>query len=295
MKSFTYYLSLLYIKIKGVKKSFSKAPIDYQLLRKEDLHNPDPKIFNPHRHKTFFIEGAPVTEIEPKNSSGKIIIFLHGGAFVYGPVKYHWNSAVDLATHTKSLVWMVNYPKAPEADIQQISTVIDRVYKTALRHHPLKKVILAGDSVGGTLISALVQRLILIQQPLPSLVVLISPVMDASLSNPHIGELDRKDPILSRTGALSAKRMAARKLGLKDPMISPLYGSFINFPTTLLFIAENDITRPDQELSAEKMKKEKVELKVFFGEGMPHIWPLLPVLKEGKLAFKELASAIRKL
>ena len=40
MKSLTYYLLSSVIKLKGVKKIFSELPIDYQILRKDDIHSP---------------------------------------------------------------------------------------------------------------------------------------------------------------------------------------------------------------------------------------------------------------
>lgn len=295
MKSFSYYLTLLVIKMKGVKKEFRKDPIDYQKLRKENVIVSHPKKFRPFSFTQFKAGSSEVSEIKPEKESGDIIIYYHGGAFVYGPVDYHWDTVKALARQTENVVWMINYPKAPENNIQEISESIDEVYTAAMEKYPLKNVILAGDSVGGTLITALVQRLIKADKSLPSLLVLISPVMDASFSNPEIEEIDNHDPILSKTGALSAKKMCAAGRSLKDPVISPLYGSFIGFPETLMFIAENDITRPDQQLAAQKMRNEKVEVTTIFGEGMPHIWPILPVMREAKKAFSTIILKIKSL
>ncbi len=294
MKSFTHYLLLLAIKLQGIKKKFGEDPIDYNSLRKQNVSNPGLYFFRGNLYRRFHIDKAEVTEIEPKDSKDDLIIFCHGGAFVYGPVSYHWTSVVKLAAQTCSTVWMINYPKAPEADIRTISSTIDKTYRAAREKYPSKNVIFVGDSVGGTLLTSLVQRLILQEQRLPSLLVLISPVMDASFTNTGIATLEKKDPILSKSGALSAKRMAAGNLDLKDPVISPLYGCFKNFPPTLLYIAENDITRPDQELAAQKMQDQNVDLEIYFGEGMPHIWPILPVMKEGKKAFNKIISAVKE-
>lgn len=294
MKSLSYYLTLLIIKIKGVKRDFSNDPVDYQRLRKGNVASPDPKKFRPHSFRKFFVAGAEISEIIPERESDSLLLFCHGGAFIYGPVDYHWDAAKTLVIQTESTVWMVNYPKAPEKNIQSISQNINKVYAAAVEKFPLKKVILIGDSVGGTLFTALVQRLIISKERLPVLLVLISPVMDASFSNREIFHIDKVDPILSRAGALSAKKMAAAGLDLKDPLISPLYANFEGFPKTLLFIAENDITSPDQELAAQKMRKQEVDLEVIFGKGMPHIWPILPVMTEAKNAFSIIISKINK-
>ena len=112
------------------------------------------------------------------------------------------------------------------------------------------------------------------------------------MSNPEIEEVDRRDPMLSKAGVLSAKKMCAGNLALKDPIISPIYGSFNSFPKTVLFLAENDITYPDQLLVVQKLKAEGVDLEVILGEKMPHIWPFLPVMKEARVALYQLIDRL---
>ena len=83
---------------------------------------------------------------------------------------------------------------------------IDLVYKTALENYTSKEIILLGDSTGGTLITALIQRLIEKKNQLPHKIILVSPVMDATMSNPQIDEIDAIDLMLSKNGVLSAKK-----------------------------------------------------------------------------------------
>jgi len=76
-----------------------------------------------------------------------------------------------------------------------------------------------------------------------------------TMVNPEIEKIDGNDPMLSKMGVLSAKKMCAENNDLKNVMISPLYGSFEKFPKTILFLAENDITYPDQQLAVQKLVK----------------------------------------
>ena len=116
--------------------------------------------------------------------------------------------------------------------------------------------------------------------------------MDASLTNPEIDKLDKLDPVLSKVGVLSAKKMCVINDDLRNEMISPLNGNFDNFPNTILFLAENDITYPDQLLTVEKLSNANIDFEVIIGKGMPHIWPFLPVMKEAKTALKEIIERI---
>jgi len=125
---------------------------------------------------------------------------------------------------------MCNYPKAPENQITKISENIDAIYSSALKNYQANHISFIGDSAGGTLTTALIQRLIMNKIELPAKIILVSPVMDASMSNPEIETLGKVDPMLSKTGVLSAKKMCAGNKDLKDQIISPLYGSFEGFP-----------------------------------------------------------------
>lgn len=291
-KSITYYLTLWVIKIKGIKKTFSKSPIDYRQLRKEDIKFPKNRFFKKKNTSTFTIAETQITEIANHSNPSKLILYIHGGAFVSGPAQHHWDTIEKIAKTTHFTIWMCDYPKAPEYKIAQISNNMDLVYESAVQKFNSDNIVLIGDSVGGTLAIALVQRLIRKTKTLPSKLILISPILDASFENPKIEELDKKDPMLSKQGVLSAKKMCIGDDNLKNSDISPLYGSFKGFPTTHLFIAENDISSPDQLLFCEKLENDKVDNTVYKGEGMPHIWPLLPIMKEARIALNQIIQLL---
>lgn len=293
-KSLTYYITLLIIKLKGIKNDFSKDPIDYNKIRKEDIPYPKDVFFKQKEINNFTISDTLITEIRQKKISNNLLIFIHGGAYISGPAQHHWDTVKKIAKQTNFTIWMCAYPKAPENKIVTISENIDIVYKEALKKYQAKQITLIGDSVGGTLVTALVQRLIIQKIDLPTKIILISPVMDATISNPQIDEIDNIDPMLSKIGVLSAKKMCVGNNDLTNAQISPINGSFDKFPITFLFLAENDITYPDQKLLIQKLIKAKVDFKLIKGENMPHIWPLLPVMHEAKIALKKIIKILNK-
>lgn len=295
MPSISYYLVRMVMKLKGIKKAFSKVPLDVQQLRKEDVHQPSKSLLAGNTAVSFKVQQSAITEISPPSpASDFLLLYCHGGAFVYGPTELNWKPLARLVKNTRLKAWLVDYPKAPEANIREMAANVDAVYAAALKIYSPSRVILMGDSVGGSLLLSLVQRLAQDEKTPPAHLIGISPVFDASMTNPEIVAIDPLDPILSRPGVLSAKRMAAGETGLKDSLISPLYGSFRQFPATTLFIAEHDIMRPDEELAVRKMREEGVDLKVIEGKGMPHIWPLLPVMREASGALAQIEKIIRR-
>jgi len=42
----------------------------------------------------------------------------------------------------------------------------------------------------------------------------------------------------------------------------------------------------------QKLKTANTEVELVIGPGMPHIWPLLPVMKEAKIAVKNLIQKL---
>jgi acetyl esterase/lipase len=147
-----------------------------------------------------------------------------------------------------------------------------------------------GDSAGGTLVIALTQRLILNKEKLPSKLILISPVIDATFKNEDIMAIDKKDVMLSQIGVSSAIRMCSEHSN--DVRISPINGKFNFFPKTYLYLAEHDITFPDQLIFSSKLNLENIDNEIYIGKEMPHIWPLLPVMKEAKTALHQIIANI---
>ncbi|MFC3811435.1 alpha/beta hydrolase [Lacihabitans lacunae] len=296
MKSISYYLTALVIKLKGIKKDFSQEPIDYLKLRKDDKHTPTTKDVLGLSFRSFNIEKSKVTEVfDLQVSSENIILFCHGGASISGPSDLHWNSLAHIVKHTKTKALLIDYPKAPEHQITEINHNIEAVYRDTLSTYDSKNIILLGDSFGATLMLLLVQSLIKAHQDLPKAIVLVSPVLDASLANPAIGEIDKTDIMLSKKGVVSAKQMCAGSIDLKSEVISPLFGSFKGFVPTYLFTATRDIMYPDSEIFVQKLKQENIPIQVFEGEGMPHIWPFLPVMSEAKKALNQIVDIVKEL
>lgn len=298
MKSISFYIVTSLIKLKGIKSSFSKAPIDYLRLRKNDIKTPNKKLLIDQDSNTFKISKSRLTEIIPARikKEDSIILYCPGGAFVYGPTDINWKFCAKIAKETQLRTFLIDYPKAPEAQIDEINANIDAVYNYFVEQKSIKNIVLIGDSVGGTLLMSLIQRVLKSQSKIKSKgIILISPVADCSMTNPKIEDVDENDIMLSLNGVLSAKQMCAGKIDLKSEIISPIYGNFKNFIETYIFIAENDIMQPDQELLVKKLITDHVFIKVFRGYKNHHIWPLLPYMKEAKESIKEIISIIKTL
>ncbi len=61
-----------------------------------------------------------------------------------------------------------------------------------------------------------------------------------------------------------------------------------------MLLAEHDIMYPDQLLALNKLEESGTVVESIKGAGMPHIWPLLPVMKEARMALNKIIDILNK-
>jgi len=115
----------------------------------------------------------------------------------------------------------------------------------------------------------------------PSHMVLSSPALDATLSNPAVGLVD--DPIFAGIGSDLKKfgQLWAGDLDLTDPLVSPLYGSLAGLPPTTVYAGGRDIAAPDVLVLQDKaLATPGAEFTFVLRNGEPHDWVVVTLLPE---------------
>ena len=88
-----------------------------------------------------------------------------------------------LALNTLHEVVLPIYPKAPEYHLEDTYNAIKEVYDELVAEVGVDHIVIMGDGSGGGLAMRFVQSLIEENEPVPSKLFLISPLLDATLSN----------------------------------------------------------------------------------------------------------------
>ena len=130
-----------------------------------------------------------------------------------------------------------------------------------------------GDSSGGGLALAFAESLRDSGDPMPERLVLLSPWIDVTMTNPAIPALEEGDFILSAYGLAGLGKLWAGEVDVRDSRVSPLYGSMTGLPPTLIFCGTDEILRPDITLLHEKMKAAGTKSRLVIGEGLWHVFP----------------------
>jgi len=218
------------------------------------------------------INGSDVIHyINPE--SDKIIIYIHGGGYVKESNIFQYNFVNQLAKNNHDVYFPI-YPLAPTYTYKNTYEMLLILYKQILTKN--KKIILIGDSAGGGLALGFTQYLKELEIKLPYKLILISPWVDISMTNPELEKYEKIDPMLSIYGLKEIGKAWAKDLDVKDYKVSPIYGNLKNLPSTIVYTGTRELLYPDICLLYDKLKENNVECELIIGEEMNHIYPLFP-------------------
>jgi acetyl esterase/lipase len=225
--------------------------------------------------------GWPIYTLTSKSSHTpqRAVVYLHGGAWVNEITSQHWQLAAQIAADAHARVVVPIYPLVPFATAAEVVPAIaELVTEESARSD---SVCLAGDSAGGQM--ALSSALILRDEHrvvLPR-TVLISPVLDVSLSNRLIDQVD--DPWLTRVGLLEFAKRWCGELPMTDPLVSPIGADLTGLGPLTVFSGTRDILNPDARALVEKATAAGVDVDYQEQPGLVHVYPLTPT-REGRAA-----------
>ncbi|MDT5281216.1 MAG: triacylglycerol lipase [Mycobacterium sp.] len=226
-------------------------------------------------------DGMPVYTISSPNPSGKYVVALHGGGYVVqANVVLEWPDYARMVRDTGATVVVPIYPLVPEGTAGTVVPVMADLISAQIDQHGAENVSVYGVSAGGNLALTSVQELVRRGDPVPSHMVLLSPGLDASLSNPAIPSID--DPLVSAS-LLSKGQQWAGDLDLTDPLVSPLYGSLAGLPPTAVYAGSVDVVAPDVLLLQDKaLATPGADFTFVLREGELHAWAALWFLPEAQ-------------
>lgn len=223
------------------------------------------------------------------DSSKCNVLYIHGGAYVKEITKLHVKFCDRLAQELHAKVYMPLYPLAPDENYSKAYPFIDEVYKKIYAQG--KPFYIMGDSAGGGFTLAFTQILRDTGKIMPKKLVLISPWLDVTMSNPESEKYNDLDLILDNYGLRKCGELWAGDLDPKNPKISPLYGDIKGLPQTLMFVGTAEVMYPDVTELYNKMKIAGVKAKLVYGKGMWHIFSIFN-LPEGKESMKMIKAFI---
>jgi acetyl esterase/lipase len=113
--------------------------------------------------------------------------------------------------------------------------------------------------------------------------VLISPLLDVTMSNPDIAWID--DPVLRTASLRGAGQEWAGELSLIDPLVSPIYGPLEGLPPTAVYCGNLDLLSADAlRLQERALSTPASEFTFILRRGAIHGWAMGGALKSPESA-----------
>lgn len=204
----------------------------------------------------------------------RVILYLHGGAYVAGSPDTHRAMLARLSLLSGVPVLAPDYRLAPEHAFP--AAVEDAV--AAWRHlydagYDPEHIVIGGDSAGGGLAFALLSRLCQAGTP-PAGVFAFSPWVDLTGRSPSLAANAGADPLLPAARLAEVAGMYLHGNPPEDPDASPVAASFPAPPPVLLQHSQTEILRDDTLRLADRLRSFGGAVRVESWPTAPHVWHL---------------------
>ena len=225
------------------------------------------------RHQPTAVGGIACERITPANARpGRVILYLHGGAYLLGSLTTHRPLAARLAEAAGCEAVTAGYRLAPEHPFPAAVDDGLAAYRALLDQHGPERVVIAGDSAGGGLTVATALAAKAAGLPQPAGLFLISTWVDLTQSSATYDSKAAHDPMSTKAGL---DESAATYLGAADaahPHASPVFGDLSGLAPMLIQVGSEETLLGDSILLAARAGEARVHVRLEVWPEMIHVW-----------------------
>jgi acetyl esterase/lipase len=235
--------------------------------------------------------------IVPGSDDDRVLMFFHGGGYCSGSIVSHRRMVTEAGRATGMRTLAVGYRLAPEHPFPAAFDDALTAWQF-LKQHGIapSRVAIGGDSAGGGLTVALINRLREGGEELPACAWLASPWTDLTMSGSTLVTKDAVDPLIHKAYLceLAAAYLSAG-IDRKDPRVSPLFADLRGFPPTLIQVGSAETLLDDATRFAAMAGNVDVPVTLEIWPHMIHAWPLWNAkLDAGRRALARAGAFIRR-
>lgn len=209
------------------------------------------------------------------------ILYLHGGAWVFGGLNSHRALTSRISTACGMPALALDYRMVPKVSFdQEIEDCVDGYRWLLDRGIEPGHIVIMGDSAGGYLTLATVLRARAHGLPMPAAIVGLSGVYDMAFANKAAHANAKSDAAGSLAGL---EWMITHVLGGLDPAhpeISPVRAELVGLPPALLTVSGSEVIYSDSEELAHLLARAGVRCTLQVWAGQPHVFqafaPIIP-------------------
>ena len=228
---------------------------------------------------------------------GRIFMHAHGGAHFLGGGAMAAQEGAMIAASAGIEVISVDYTLSTEGPFPAALNDLVAVYQELLKTFPASAIAVGGTSAGGNLTLATVLKLKALNIDVPGALFVGTPNADLLFTGDTIITNEYVDNTLVTVEGMirASAKLYAGDHDLKNPLISPLYGDFSDFPPTYLVAGTRDLLLSDTVKVHRKLREAGVEADLNVFEGLPHAAYLaVPGSKEFNGALGDLKTFLQR-
>jgi monoterpene epsilon-lactone hydrolase len=223
------------------------------------------------------------------------LLYLHGGAFcVHLPATYH-ALCNDLAARTGLPVLLPDYRLAPEHPAPCALDDCELAYRHLLRETRAERIVLMGDSAGGNLALALLQRCRVVGLPMPAGAVLMSPVTEFVGDGWSMHFNARRDLMFTPEALELVVGHYLPRMPAGDPQVSPLLGDWHGLPPLRFHVSSSEMLLDHSLRAVERARMAGVDAQAKVWLDLPHAFPIFGMLREAADCRAEMAQFVSAL
>jgi acetyl esterase/lipase len=224
-------------------------------------------------------------------------MFFHGGGYCSGSILSHRRMATEAGRAGRVRTLAVGYRLAPEhpfpAALEDATTAWRFLRKLGIA---AKNIAIGGDSAGGGLTVALLNRLRDAGEELPACGWLVSPWTDLTMSGATVAAKDSVDPLIHKDYLQElADAYLPAGMNPKDPRASVLFADLKGLPPLLIQVGSDETLLDDATRFAAAAGAADVFVTLEVWPHMIHAWPLWNArLAPGRRALESAGAFLRR-
>jgi acetyl esterase/lipase len=207
--------------------------------------------------------------VPDKAVAGFVVLYLHGGGYVYYS-RMHDNILAVVAEATEMRLYAPDYRLAPESHFPaQIEDAMASYHWLLENGYPPEHIIVAGDSAGGNLVLSLLVAIKAAGDPMPSAAFCIAPWTDMGNSGKSMTDNELYDLIDMRSAELWSGWYCGGT-DPRDPRISPDPAGMAGMPPVYIQIGSADILIDQVMEFCSRAREAGADVRLDVWRNMPH-------------------------
>jgi monoterpene epsilon-lactone hydrolase len=258
------------------------------MIDAEAIRRPGPSLDLP-------LPPTPAEWFAPKKGEARgYVFYVHGGSFISERSPRITALVARFAAAAGARVFAPDYRLAPEHPCPAAIDDVVAAYTWFKSTYPDEPVVALAESAGAAILLSALQQARDENAPPPDGVVLLSPWVDLSLQSWSViaATLAGTTPHTMESMALMA-HLYLNGRSPTDPVASPLFGDFTDFPPTLIHASSSDIVYDDAIRLAERIRQVNGDLTLRLWTDETHVWERMDG-EQGRRSIELAAEFIRR-